>query len=151
MWRVIECRRTPCLSCAQQGGPVIRRAAQHHAVKPSRESGGDGAAIRHAAVEHNGQPRPLALQSVHIAVLERRNFAVFFRGQSAEYGGARVHNERIHPGGGDRVDKAREKFIIVSIVDADAAFDGHRHARRIAHTQHALGDQCRVQHQAGTE
>ncbi len=98
-----------------------------------------------------GRVGRLALQAVHVVVLERRNFAVFLRRQSAEHGGAGMDDERIHPRALHRVDEGAEKLIVVALVDADAALDGDRQPRRIAHAPHALGDQLGVQHQAGAE
>ncbi len=41
--------------------------------------------------------------------------------------------------------------VVVLVVDADAAFHRHRHAHRVTHRLHAVGNQRRLVHQAGTE
>ena len=46
---------------------------------------------------------------------------------------------------------SREKLVVIALIDADAAFDGDRQVRRVAHAPHALGDQRRAQHEAGAE
>ncbi len=68
----------------QQGGTVIGRAAEHDAVKTRRQRFDRGSAVGHAAVEHNGEPRPLEFQPLHVVVLERRNLPIFLGRQAAE-------------------------------------------------------------------
>ncbi len=62
-----------------------------------------------------------------------------------------MYDERIDAGGGDRGDEACEELVVVVIVDADAAFDGHRQRGCIAHRPDAIGHQRGPQHETGAE
>src|SRR5579862_6897575 len=84
-------------------------------------------------------------------MFERRDFAIFLRGQSAQYGGPRVHDERIYPHILEMLDKAREELVIVAVVDADATLDGNRQLHRFAHTLHALDHHARPAHETGAK
>ena len=92
-----------------------------------------------------------ALQLMHQRIVERRNIAVFLWRQPLEPSlagmddqgvGARVQNLF-----GD-VEQRRARLLI---VDADAAFDRHRHAHRVLHRAHAIGDEHGAQHKAGAK
>ena len=41
--------------------------------------------------------------------------------------------------------------VVFAAVDADAVLHRHRHRHRVAHRLHALGDELRLGHQAGSE
>ena len=86
----------------------------------------------------------LALQPVHVVVLQRRNFPILLGGQPAEDRGARVHDERVDARARHRVDEVGEKFVVVALIDADAAFDRDGQLRALAHALDALGHQRRA-------
>src|ERR1700733_13911049 len=114
------------LQFGEQRRPMVTGAAEHYAVYPP---GHVTAALLHSrkpAVQDHVQLRPLALEPMNVLVLERRNLAVLLGRQAAEDCDPRVDVERVDAGGRDRVDEGGEELIVVAIVDADAAFDGHR-------------------------
>ena len=56
-----------------------------------------------------------------------------------------------HAGAGDVIDEGLEILLAVLLVDADAAFHGHRHRNRRLHRRNAARDERRFRHQARPE
>ena len=62
-----------------------------------------------------------------------------------------MHDQRIGAGRLDRLGKRKQRLIGILLVDADAAFHRHRNLDRRFHGGDAVGDQRRLEHQAGAE
>ncbi|MNJ31077.1 hypothetical protein D3C77_256990 [compost metagenome] len=139
----------------QQGRLVIGGAAQHDAVQLhaiGRVQMRLGLVqIADPAVDADGQMRPLALQTPHQGVVQRRHVAVLLGRQPLQPGLARMDDEVVDAHGGRGVDRGEQAFLRVLIVDADAAFDRGGHADRRLDRRHAVGHQLRLAHQAGAE
>ena len=104
-----------------------------------------------AAVEHDVKPRMRALKPIDALVIERRNFAVFFRRQAFEPSFPACTMSASAPA---RCDGLRENFkrrFRILLVDADAAFDRDRDRNGCLHRRDAVADQRRLRHQASAE
>src|SRR6267142_4402550 len=123
---------------------MIDRTAQHHAIEPCRDMITDLRRLGQPAVQYHDERRPLLFQPVHVVVLERRNLTILLGRQAAQYRRTGVHDERIDSDACDRLDEGREERIIVAIINADAAFDGHRQRRGVPQGPDAIGHQLRV-------
>ena len=62
-----------------------------------------------------------------------------------------MHDEGLDSCGDDDARERIERFLRILVVDADAAFDGHRDFHRRLHGGDAVADQARLRHQAGAE
>ena len=131
-------------------GRLVGGAAEHHAVDVFQMPRGR-VEVFDAAVENDRQLGMRGLEPVHAVVVERRDLAVLLRRQTVEPGLARVHDEGAAAGAGDRIDEALQVGLAVLLIDADAAFDGHRHGDALLHGGDAGGDQLRLRHEAGAE
>ncbi len=100
---------------------MIGPSPQHDAVQSRREMRAHLAHLRHAAIENDGQIAMVALQAVHIVVLQRWNFPILLGGQPREDRGARVHDERRDARARHHGGEVREKFVVVARIDTDAA------------------------------
>ena len=129
---------------------LVRGAPQRDAVEVTqvRQPFRDGA---DAAVENDRQVGVRGLQPDHTAVVERRHVPVLLGRQTLQPGLAGVHHEARAAGGGDERDETLEVGLAVLIVDADAAFDRHRHADAGPHRRDQVGNQLRLGHEAGAE
>src|SRR3546814_10212022 len=76
-------------------------------------------------------------------------YTTLFR--SAEPGLAGVDGEGAAAGGGDLRHEGLQRLVAVLRVDADAGLHRHRNVDRLDHGRDAVGDQCRLGHQAGAE
>ncbi|MNN33726.1 hypothetical protein D3C81_1474950 [compost metagenome] len=107
--------------------------------------------IGDAAVDADGQMRPLALQTPHQIVIQRRHVAVFLGRQAFQPGLARMDDKAGDPDRRRGVDRGEQADLGVLIVHADAAFDRGGDADRALDRRHAVGHQFRLAHQAGAE
>ena len=112
---------------------------------------GRGIRRNEPAVQYHGQVRPIALQPVHVGVVQRRYLPILLRRQAAQDRGARMHHEGVDACIDHRGREFGEEGIVVACIDADAALHGHRQLHRIAHPPHAIGHQLGPQHEAGAE
>ncbi len=62
-----------------------------------------------------------------------------------------MHDQGIDARRGHRIDERGEELVVIAIVDADAALDRHRQMGGIPQAAYAVGDQCRLQHEAGAK
>ena len=132
------------------GGPAHHDAVQRHPVADVEM--GLGLVQRgNAAVDRDRKMGPLALQTPHQRVVERRHVAVLFRRQALQPGHAGVDDKDLDPDGSAGVDGGEQRDLRVLVVDADAAFDGGGHGDRFLDRGHAVGDQSGLAHQAGAE
>ena len=129
---------------------VVSLTAQHHAINVPQVLG-DLLVGRHAAVQHDGQVRKVALELVDQFVAQRRDFAVLFGAQALEPRVAGVHDEHAATGVGHGADKVAHEGVALFLVDADAVLHGHRHVDRIDHRLDAIGHELRLGHQAGAK
>ena len=90
-------------------------------------------------------------EPVHDLVAQRRDLAVLLRGQTLQHGVARMHDEHVATGRGDRADEVAHETVVLDRVEADAVLDGDRNRHRVAHRLHAVGDQRGLRHQARAE
>jgi hypothetical protein len=104
-----------------------------------------------AAVEDNRPVGVSAFERVHKRIVERRDRPVVLGAQAVEPGFARVDYERRRIGRLYRFREVDERLARLLLVDADAAFDGHRNVDRRHHSRDGVGDQPRFAHQAGPE
>ncbi len=62
-----------------------------------------------------------------------------------------MHDQRIRPGRNHDVGETVEGFFRVLIVDAEAAFHGHRHGDGFFHRRDAFADERRLAHETSAE
>ncbi|MNQ60869.1 hypothetical protein D3C85_751690 [compost metagenome] len=139
----------------QQGRLVIGGAAQHDAVQLHAvrriQMGLSLIQIADAAVDADGQMRPLALQTPHQIIVQRRHVAVFLGRQALQPGLARMDDEVGDPDRRRGVHRGEQADFGVLIINADAAFDGGGDADRALDGRHAVGHEFRLAHQTGAE
>src|ERR1041384_4000616 len=167
MWRAIarngtsRCRRaystmrltTPAPRPPGVGAPpglVGRRPAEHDAVDP-RELARDLRARGDTAVDDDFELGKIALQLMHVVILERRHLAVLLGRETPQHGIARMHDERAATGLRHGADEVAHEAIVAHLVDADAVLHRHRQRHRIADRPHAARDELGLRHQAGAE
>ncbi len=141
----------PPVRFAEQPGFVIGRAAQHHPIDALRQVRLGLVQRMDAAVDQDGQVRPLALQPVDQRIVERGDVAVLLGAQALQPRLAGMHHE-----GGDAFRRAKghqaeQALLGVLVVDADAALHRGRDLHRAEDRRHALGHQRGLLHQAGAE
>jgi hypothetical protein len=134
----------------EQPWMVIRGAAEHDSIDVF-ELTCDGVVRGDASVGHDSKRGEIALEPVHVVVLERRHLAVLLGRESLEHGVAGVRDERAGARLRDRPDEVANEAVFLDLVDADAVLDGDRHVHRVAHRCHALRHQRGLAHQTRAE
>src|SRR4029079_10499717 len=127
------------------GGSAHHHAVEHAEMRLSLLQAGN------PPIEHNLQVGMCRLQPIHERIIERRLFTVFTWRQTFEPGLSSVDNEGIGTGGFHGLSKIKKGTFGILFINADAAFDGHRHRNGGFHCRHAIADQPRLGHQAGSE
>src|SRR6266852_3090829 len=92
-----------------------------------------------------------ALEPIDAVIVERWDVAVLARREAIEPGLARMHDEGVDARRDHDARERIERFLRILVVDADAAFDGHRNPDRRLHGGDAIADEARLRHQTGAE